>query len=199
MANRNSKIRIYLLAIPVLVLCGVYIYMASNLNSCGGLAHTIVGLFLLFVLYIFLLVFLVYQIYKISTVPIYRFHRITASVVLIGLFLFTIRFDWKAWRLNQALLKANIDISSINNGGIILLNQSEYYAKYGSVDWSCSFTGFYEISQDTLKLEGNPWVKSEGIIANTYLISDSFLTPIASENDTSNRASTMKLEYNKLP
>jgi hypothetical protein len=197
MATKNNTIGIILLAIPMLVLCGLIIYFERSLNTCQGLAHTVRDIFLFALLIGSSLLFLVIQLYKIITQPIQRLTRMIVSLFLIALVIFSVQFDWKNSQFDDVLLSATSDIGSLNYGELKLLNKTDYYVRYGHVDWSCSTTGFYEISFDTLKLKGNPAEKSDGILANIYLMSDSQIVPIQTDSNFTSMPVVLEIERPK--
>lgn len=183
MTTKNNTIGVILLAITMFVLCGLIIYFERSLNTCQGLAHTMRDIFIFALLIGASLLFFVIQLYKIITQPIQRLSRIIVSLFLIALVIFSVRFDWKNSQFDDVLLSASSDIGSSDYGELKLLNKTDYYVRYGHVDWSCSNTGLYEISFDTLKLEGNPAEKSDGILANVYLMSSSQIVPIQTDTN----------------
>ncbi len=197
MTTKKKTVEIILFAIPMLVLCGVMIYFERSLNACQGLAHTIRDIFLLALLLGTSLLFLVMQLHKIITHPIHRLTRTIVSLLLLVMVIFSVRYDWKNGQFDEVILSANSETQSLNYGELKLLNQTEYYVLYGHVDWSCSFTGLYEKSFDTLKLQGNPTEKSQGVFANNYLISGSHLVPIQTDSTLNNEAVALKIGIQK--
>jgi hypothetical protein len=197
MTTKNNIIGIILLAIPTLVLCGLIIYFERSLNTCQGLAHTMRDIFLFALLIGSSLLFLIIQLYKIITQPIQRLTRMIVSLFLITFVIFSIRFDWKNSQFDDVLLSAISDTASSDYGELKLLNKTDFYVVYGHVDWSCSTTGFYEISFDTLKLEGNPAEKSDGILANNYLIESSHLVPIDTDSNFASMPVVLEIERPK--
>ncbi|MEQ9262913.1 MAG: hypothetical protein RLP14_07130 [Owenweeksia sp.] len=102
-------------------------------------------------------------------------------------------FNWKNYRLGHSSLTASIYADQLDIGRIELLNHKKYYAFYGHIDWSCSFTESYLKHGDTLILNGNPFGKSEGILANKYLLTDSALIPIKIVGKDMARTEIMKI------
>jgi hypothetical protein len=197
MTTKNNIIAIILLAIPTLVLCGLIIYFERSLNTCQGLAHTMRDIFLFALLIGASLLFLVIQLYKIITQPIQRLTRMIVSLFLITFVIFSIRFDWKNSQFDDVLLSAISVTASSDYGELKLLNKTDFYVVYGHMDWSCSTTGFYEISFDTLKLEGNPAEKSDGILANIYLMSSSQIVPIQTDTNLITTPVVLEIERPK--
>ena len=181
----KHQISIYILAFPVLVICGVKIFFAVDLNTCFGLAHIIRDFIINFLVLSVALIFSVINLYKIFTVNPQRVLRVFITAMIALCIIVTFQVDWKSMRFKNTILKASIENSSLHHGKITLLNDEEYLVEYGHIDWSCSFTGTYSISQDTLKLDGNPSEKTDSIILDSYIIDDTHLIPlVATKKDT---------------
>jgi hypothetical protein len=100
---------------------------------------------------------------------------------------------WKKIRIGNPMLIASIEPDQLDIGRIELIDDHRYYATFGHIDWSCSFTNTYKIANDTLFLSGSPFVKTDGIITNSYLITDTTLIPIDHASINRSRPTLMKI------
>lgn len=183
------------LAIILLILCGLVFRFYNSLNKCEGLASILLyGIYLISIFFLSL-VFLIKQgldIYKIKEA---RKTKILTIAIVFGIqiFVFVGKSSWKEERLRNNLLSAKIYPENLDMGELILLNQDTYFTVFGHIDWSCSFTNTYEINRDTLFLKGNPFEKTRGIISNEYLLKDSLLIPVKTNEINYERTDTMKI------
>ncbi len=193
---KTQNTRTYLCITPILLLCGLIIYFDSSLNTCYGLVHGFRYLFLLLVLFVLLIIFLGIQIYKITKQAENRKNRIVASIIVVIATVIALqgKSTWNNSRLENSILTAQLYPIQHDIGQIKLLDNEVYYAVYGHIDWYCTFTGSYQKQGDTLILSGNPFEKSDGIIADRYILSDSTLIPVKTIDREMNRTDLMKFQ-----
>ncbi|MGV6861353.1 MAG: hypothetical protein ACWA41_06250 [Putridiphycobacter sp.] len=179
----------------ILFWCGLIIYKDNSLNACQGL----VDLFLLLVLVVLLSVFLGRQVYKtIKKANNFGVRVWTSLIVILAcITAFQGKSTWKNIRLGNSILSASIHPDQLDLGRIELIDNNKYYAFYGHLDWSCSFTETYEKHGDTLILAEQPFAKTDGILADQYLITDSTLVPINLTGQDMKRTETMRIEIKK--
>lgn len=184
-----SRILTLILPISILFICGIKVYFNNSLSNCDGLIQGFVDLFLLLILLFLNLIFIGIQFYKIKRGAINRKARIFAILIIIiaTSIAFQDKETWKNFQLKNSLLKAIISLEQLDIGQIELIDGKKYYAKYGHLDWSCSYTNNYKIIGDTLILEGNLFAITDGILTNNYIITDSTLIPIFEKNIKMNR------------
>lgn len=201
MPTPKTNITTFLWSIPILIVCGLIVYFDSSLNTCYGLVHGLGDLFLILILLIFSLFFIGRQIYKIARHNDNKKTRILA--ILIVILATTIAFQgkstWKEIRLGNSIQKASIYPDQLDIGRLELIDKEKYYALYGHIDWSCAFTAKYEIKGDTLILGGNPFEKTDGILTDKYLISDSTLIPVKTHDRKMTRTEIMTIEKKNEP
>jgi hypothetical protein len=196
MTTPRQNITTFLWTIPILFVCGLIVYFDSSLNTCYGLVHGLGDLFLLLVLLILTLFFIVRQIYKIAKRADNRKTRFLASLIVIvaTTIAFQGKTTWKEIRLGNSILKASIYPDQLDIGRVELLNEEKYYALYGHIDWSCAFTDKYKIVGDTLILGGNPFGKTDGILTDKYIMTDSTLIPVKTQDREMKRTEIMTIE-----
>ncbi len=196
MTTPRQNITTFLWTIPILFVCGLIVYFDSSLNTCYGLVHGLGDLFLLLVLLILTLIFIVRQIYKIAKRADNRKTRFLASLIVIvaTTIAFQGKTTWKEIRLGNSILKASIYPDQLDIGRVELLNEEKYYALYGHIDWSCAFTDKYKIVGDTLILGGNPFGKTDGILTDKYIMTDSTLIPVKTQDREMKRTEIMTIE-----
>jgi len=153
---------------------------------------------LLLALVILLTIFLVRQIYEIMKQSENRKNRIWVSlIVLIAAGIaFQDKSTWIELRLGKRILSASIYPDQLDIGRFELLGNQRYYALYGHIDWSCTFTGSYDMLGDTLILAGQAFEKTAGILADKYVMTDSTLIPVKTENRYAERTQVMRIEKN---
>lgn len=83
--------------------------------------------------------------------------------------------------MRDSILSATIYSDQFNIGRIELINNREYYAQYGHLDWSCGFTDQYNIKGDTLILTGSLFETTNGVLTDKYLMTDSTLIPMVTQ------------------
>ena len=183
----------------ILFWCVLIIYFDSRLDTCHGLVHILGDLFLLFILFVLLIVFLGRQIYKIINKTGNRKVRVLISLIVIVAFVTAFQgpSTWKKLRLGDSILRASIYPDQLDIGRLELIDNEKYYALYGHIDWSCAFTGTYKIIGDTLILTGYPFEKTDGILTEKYLMTDSTLVPIKLSYRNMERTEIMKIEIKK--
>ncbi|MEZ4951924.1 MAG: hypothetical protein R2784_21395 [Saprospiraceae bacterium] len=139
---------------------------------------------------------MVRQIYKIIKKAENRRVRVWTSLITIiaSVIAFQGKSTWKNLRLGNSILSASLYPDQHDIGRLELIDNETYYALYGHIDWSCSFTDNYEKHGDTLVLAGQPYERTEGILADKYLITDSTLVPIKLTDRDMERTETMKIE-----
>ncbi len=196
MTTPRQNITTFLWTIPILLVCGLIVFFDSSLNTCYGLVHGLGDLFLLLILIILTLVFIVRQIYKIARSADNRKTRILATLMVIvaTTIAFQGKATWKEIRLGNSILKASIYPDQLDIGRVELLNEEKYYALYGHIDWACAFTDQYKIKGDTLILGGNPFGKTDGILTDKYIITDSTLIPVKTQDREMKRTKIMTIE-----
>jgi len=196
MINPKQNIRIFLWTIPILTLSGLIVLNESRLNTCSGLVHAVGDIFPLLFLFLFLAIFLGRQLFKVVSTNENRNTRIWASLLVISAVVIAIqgKSAWKEFRPGKSLVKASIYPDQLDIGQIHLLDNQIYYAQYGHIDWSCAIKDHYKLVGDTLYLAGQPNAKSDGIIADKYIINDSTWEPINETNQEKHQTQTMFLE-----
>jgi hypothetical protein len=199
MTTTRQNIATLLWTIPILIVCGLIVYFDSSLNTCYGLVHGLGDLFLMLVLLILSLFFIVRQIYKIAGRADNKKTRILASLIVIVAI--TIAFQgkstWKEIRLGKSILKASIYPDQLDIGRLELIDEEKYYALYGHIDWSCTYTDKYEMKGDTLILGGNPFEKTDGILTDKYIMTDSTLIPVKFQDIEMKRTEILTIEKKK--
>jgi len=180
----------------IFFLSGLIIYLDSRLDTCHGLVHIFRDLFLLFVLFVLFTAFLGRQIYKIIKKVGNRKARVLTSLIVIVAFVTAFQgpSTWRKLRLENSILRASIYPDQLDIGRLELIDNEKYYALYGHIDWSCAFTSTYKIIGDTLILEGCPFEKTDGILTDKYLMTDSTLVPIKLSYRNMERTEIMKIE-----
>lgn len=201
MTTPRTNITPFLGTIPILIVCGLMVYLDSSLNSCYGLVHGFRDLLLMLVLLILSLVFIVIQIYKIAGSADNKITRIFASLIVIvaTIVAFQGTSTWIEIRLGNSILKASIYPDQLDIGRLELINEEKYYAVYSHIDWGCSYTDNYEMKGDTLILSGNPLKKTDGILTDKYIMTDSTLIPIISQDKELNRTNILTIEKKNYP
>lgn len=201
MTQSKQNSRIYLWTTLIIILCGLIVYFDSRLNTCYGLFYGFGDLFLLLVLFFLVTIFIIRQVYQIIKYTDNRKIKIWASLVVILATIIAIqgRSTWKEIRLGKSILKASIYPDQLDIGRIELLDSKKYYALYGHIDWSCTFTDDYRKQGDTLILSGHPFEKSDGILADKYIMTDSTLIPMKSINEKMESAEILKIENKNWP
>lgn len=196
MTTPRQNITTFLWTIPILFVCGLIVYFDSSLNTCYGLVHGLGDLFLWLILLILSLLFILRQIYKIARRADNKQIRILASLIVIvaTTIAFQGKATWKEMRLGNSVLKASISQDQLDIGRVELINEEKYYALYGHIDWSCAFTDKYKIVGDTLRLGGNPFGKTDGILADKYIMTDSTLIPVKTQDREMKRTEIMRIE-----
>ena len=196
MTKSRPNTRTYIWTVSILTLCGLIIYFDSSLNTCYGLVHGLGDLFLLLILFVLLTTFLGRQVYKIVKKADNSKIRIWTSLIVIiaSVTAFQGKSTWKNFRLGNSILSASIYPDQLDIGRLELIDEERYYALYGHIDWSCAFTDNYERNGDTLKLAGQPFEKTDGILTDKYLITDSTLVPIKLTDRDMKRTEKMKIE-----
>jgi hypothetical protein len=196
MTKSRPNIRTYIWTVSILILCGLIIYFDSSLNTCYGLVHGFGDLFLLLILFVLLTAFIGRQIYKIVKKADNGRVRIWTSlvVIIVSVIAFQGKSTWKNLRLGNSILSASIYPDQLDIGQLELIDEERYYALYGHIDWSCAFTESYEKNGDTLILAGQPFEKTDGILADKYLMTDSTLIPIILVQKDMERTETMRIE-----
>ena len=194
MTKSRQNIRTNIWTISILILCGLIIYFDSSLDTCYGLVHGFGDLFLLLILFLLLTAFLGRQIYKIVKKAENSRVRIWTSLIVIiaSITAFQGKSTWKNLRLGNSILSASINPDQLDIGRLELIDNERYYALYGHIDWSCAFTDTYEKNGDTLILAGQPFEKTDGILTDKYLITDSTLVPIKLTDRDMERTETMR-------
>src|SRR5690606_39013634 len=167
-----------------------------SLNTCYGLVHGFGDLFLMLILFVLLTAFLGRQVYGIVKKADNRKIRIWASVIVLNAAItaFQGKSTWKNLRLGNSIMSASIYPDQLDIGRLELIDEERYYALYGHIDWSCAFTDSYERNGDTLILAGQPFEKTDGILTDKYLITDSTLVPIKLADRDMERTETMRIE-----
>jgi hypothetical protein len=196
MTKSRPNIRTYIWTVSILTLCGLIIYFDSSLNTCYGLVHGFGDLFLLLILFVLLTAFLGRQVFKIVKKAENSKIRIWTSLIVIiaSVTAFQGKSTWKNLRLGNSILSASIYPDQLDMGRLELIDEERYYALYGHIDWSCAFTDSYERNGDTLILAGQPFEKTDGILTDKYLITDSTLIPIKLTDRDMERTEIMKIE-----
>lgn len=85
---------------------------------------------------------------------------------------------WLRLRLGAPVVEARTHQGQFDTGVITLYENNTYYEVTGHIDFSCSRLGEYTIKKDTLFLGNDAFEKSGGMLANSYLMSDSVWVPI---------------------
>jgi len=199
MTKSRLNIKIYLWTIPILLLSGLIVYLDNSLNRCSELVHAFGDIFLLLVLFLFIVIFIIIQIYKTIKHTESRKSRIWSIIIVViaTLLAFQGNLFWKEIRFGNSILSASIYPDQLDIGQIELLDNKKYYALYGHIDWSCAFTDSYQKHGDTLILNGAPFKKSNGILADKYILTDSTLIPIKTMVKTMKRTEIMKIKKRK--
>ncbi len=151
MAKLKPNIKIYLWTIPILLFSGLIGYLDNSVNRCYGLVHIIGEIFPLLVLFLFIVIFLIIQTYKTIKHTENRKSRIWSIIIVVTatLIAFQGKLFWKEIRFGNSILSASIYPNQLDIGRIELLDNKNYYALYGHLDWSCAFTDSYQKHGDT--------------------------------------------------
>lgn len=165
----------------ILLLIGIFlIYLKIPIGDyCWGLAHGIpfflVSL-LLFVLFLIITIndFAKYRIdkQKIDYIPV----LIVSTTFLFNLFLENLD-NKKFWTTIK--LKAEVEQQSSRNFGILILySNNTFETRCKKTDYTCTYTGTYTITNDTLNLNReNLSIITDSLFTNTYSIYKETLQP----------------------
>ncbi len=113
-------------------------------------------------------------------------------MIIVSITTFQGKTSWRNFKLRNSILSASIYPDQNNIGRLELIDSERYYATYGHIDWSCTFTNTYKKRRDTLILNGQPFEMTEGILTDMYFITDSSLVPIKQDERDMRRTETMK-------
>lgn len=183
--NNKNNIFTYLWLLAIILLSLFILYKQNDLNACFGLVDGVINLTLSVILLVLLIAFIVVQflagIRKKENLP-FRFLICFLGIVLVGFTLLEYE-NRKENKLQNGILIASTNEEDNDVAKIILFDNNLYYALYGNVDWACSFTGKYEIREDTLFLENKPFEISNNRISNQYILTEITLIPVLEQKD----------------
>ena len=136
------------------------------------------------------------QIYKVVKKAKNSKVRIWTSLVVLfaSITAYQGKYTWKNITLENSVMSASIYPDHHDIGKLKLIDEKKYYALYGHIDWSCSFTGTYAVKSDTLILGGEPFGKSDGILTDKYIMTDSTLIPIHYTKVGMDRAKILRIK-----
>lgn len=180
----------------MLILCCLKVYFDSGLNTCYGLFHRLGDLLLSAILFLLLLTYFGIYLYKLFKKTGQRKARfLTSFIVIIAYFIaFQSKSTWRNLRLGNTIISASIHPDQLDIGRLELSDEEFYYALYGHIDWACELTGPYKKKGDTLILAGNPFEKTEGILTDKYIITDTTLVPINYADRPMERTQALRIE-----
>jgi hypothetical protein len=118
-----------------------------------------------------------------------KFEPITLTIVVLTIITVFIFRLWGDCFKGSIWIYSEVASSNfpVYNHSLTLRQNKSYKVRVNDIEWSCTYTGYYSLSGDTILLNNDIAKRTDSNFIEKYLLADSKLIPIINNPDTFRR------------